>query len=90
MTTKINQSNITPTGVTAGTYTTANITVNNKGQITAASSGVAIGGGLLVNKNSIDENYTLASGYNGISVGPITIASGVTVIIPPNQRWVIA
>jgi hypothetical protein len=89
MTTKINQSNITPTGVTAGTYTTANITVNNKGQITAASSGVAIGGGLLVNKNSIDENYTLASGYNAFSVGPLTVANGVTVTIPAGQRWVV-
>ena len=89
MTTKITQSNITATGVTAGTYTTANITVNSKGQITSASSGVAMGGGLLINKNSIDENYTLASGYNAFSVGPITQASGVSVTIPSGQRWVV-
>jgi hypothetical protein len=26
---------------------------------------------------------------NGFSVGPITVASGVTVTVPAGQRWVI-
>jgi hypothetical protein len=37
--TKIDSSNISSSGVTAGSYTTANITVNEQGIITSASSG---------------------------------------------------
>lgn len=43
--TKIDNNNISPTGVAAGTYTSANITVNESGQIVSASSGSGGGGG---------------------------------------------
>ena len=45
-------------------------------------------GGLLVNADLISNNYTLPSGFNALSVGPITVASGVTVTVTSGQNWV--
>jgi len=45
--------------------------------------------GLHVNSATVSTSYTVASGNNAISVGPITIASGQTVTISSGSRWVI-
>tara|TARA_R100000664_G_C2759058_1_gene148414 strand:- start:23 stop:1783 length:1761 start_codon:yes stop_codon:yes gene_type:complete len=47
------------------------------------------GGAIYENADDIAANYTITSGKNAMSVGPITIASGVTVTVPSGQRWVI-
>lgn len=39
------------------------------------------------NFNTISTNYTFDTGYNGVSAGPITIASGVTVTVPSGSAW---
>jgi hypothetical protein len=39
--------------------------------------------------SNITASYTLTTGKNGFSVGPITIASGATVTVPSDQRWLI-
>lgn len=46
-------------------------------------------GGLLVNATTVNNDYTVLSGYNAISVGPITVASGVTVTVTSGQTWVV-
>ena len=51
--------------------------------------GASAGGAIYENVDDITSNYTLTSGSNGMSVGPMTIASGVTVTVPSGQRWVI-
>jgi hypothetical protein len=51
--------------------------------------GASAGGAIYENKDDVLTNHTIASGSNGFSVGPITIASGVTVQISSGQRWVI-
>jgi len=51
--------------------------------------GAAAGGAVYENKQSINANYTMTTDYNGESVGPITIASGVVVTIPSGSRWVV-
>jgi hypothetical protein len=62
-----------------GTLTATNMVAN---AVTATS-------GMFLNSNAIVTNYTVASGTNALSVGPITINSGVTVTISNGQRWVI-
>jgi collagen type VII alpha len=46
-------------------------------------------GAIFENVTTIGSNYTLTSGRNGMSVGPITVASGVSVTVPSGQRWVV-
>lgn len=51
--------------------------------------GAQAGGVIYENSLTISSNYTLTSNKNGLSVGPITIGSGVTVTVPSGQRWVV-
>lgn len=55
--------------------------------------GGATGGGsdevFIENGQTVTTDYTLTTGKNAISAGPITINSGVTVTIPSGQNWVI-
>ena len=46
--------------------------------------------GLLVNSQTVSSNYTIASGYNAISAGPVSVASGITVTITSGSNWVIS
>jgi len=46
-------------------------------------------GGLLVNATAINNNYTVQTGYNAISVGPITLGSGIAVTLSSGQRWLV-
>lgn len=41
------------------------------------------------NGQTVSSNYTITSGKNAVSAGPITIATGVTVTIPSGSTWVI-
>lgn len=45
--------------------------------------------GIFVNNTTISSNYTIASGTNGQSVGPVTIASGVSVTVSSGQKWLV-
>jgi hypothetical protein len=51
--------------------------------------GASAGGSIYENTTTISANYTLTTSTNGFSVGPITVASGVTVTVPSSQRWVV-
>jgi hypothetical protein len=45
--------------------------------------------GILVNNTTVSASYTIASGTNAMSVGPITVASGQNVTVSSGQRWVV-
>ena len=52
--------------------------------------GAASGGGVVYeNGQTILNDYTMSTGKNGESVGPIEIIPGVTVTIPSGSRWII-
>lgn len=44
-------------------------------------------GPIKINGQVISTNYSIPVGYNGLSAGPVTIASGVTVTIPTGSAW---
>ena len=46
--------------------------------------------GLYEMANTISANYSITSGNNALTAGPITVASGVSVTIPSGSTWVIA
>lgn len=55
----------------------------------AAGGGAVAGGAIYENSQTITANYTLTSGKNGLSAGPITISSGITVTVPSGSVWAI-
>ena len=53
------------------------------------ASEVVATNGILVNSSTVSASYTIASGYNGHSVGPMTVNSGATVTVSNGQIWYI-
>ena len=45
--------------------------------------------GLMVNSATVSASYTIATGNNAMSVGPVSVASGQSVTVSSGQRWVI-
>lgn len=84
-----------PTGETG--LIRANSTVNRfEGYINGAwgsIGGGATGGGadtvFMENSLAITTSYTITSGKSAVSVGNLTLNSGVTVTVPSGSRWVV-
>ena len=60
--------------------------------VTQPAELTAIGGGnqaIVVNQNIVTGNYSIVTGTNGFSVGPITTANGVSVTVGSNATWVV-
>ena len=45
--------------------------------------------GLFEHEHTIDADYSISSGSNGLSASPITISSGKSVTVPSGSTWVI-
>ena len=56
---------------------------------TAYSPALAASNGLTLNSATVAANYTIPTGYNAVSAGPITINSGIVVTVPSNSTWVV-
>ena len=63
------------------------------GEINQLFSGIVQGGGtdhaFIENDTTVTTNYTLTTGRNAFSVGPVTLSSGVSVTVPTGQRWLV-
>jgi hypothetical protein len=84
-----------PTFATATSGTATNLYTSNAKLLYKPSTGelkvsapVATNG-IVVNATTVGANYTIASGQNGFSVGPVTVSSGITVTVTSGQRWVV-
>ncbi len=54
------------------------------------ATGNTTANGLWEHSHTISSNYSITSGNNAITAGPITINSGVSVTVPTGSTWVIA
>lgn len=63
------------------------------GSAWSAVGGGATGAGgdevFVENGQTVNTSYTMTTGKNAMSAGPITVATGITVTIPSGSRWVI-
>jgi hypothetical protein len=78
------------TGITSVGTSGNVLTSNGSAWVSAApvSSNITAQG-LFENANTISANYTIGTGNNAVSAGPITINSGVTVTVPSGSVWVV-
>lgn len=65
---------------------------NGSGAVVPIGGGASGGGANQVfyeNDQTVTANYTITSGKNAMSTGPITVNSGVTVTVPSGSVWVV-
>lgn len=80
------QEGTTPSAFTGGDKVELRITAATMNS--AAQTGLA-SGALTENTQTITSNYTISTGKSAMSVGPITVSSGVTVTVPSSSKWVV-
>jgi hypothetical protein len=56
---------------------------------TLTSPVVSASNGLVLNSATVSASYSIPSGSNAMSVGPVTVASGQSVTVPSGGRWVV-
>ena len=75
-------------GFSVGTTTDAGATnILAAGTVTGAE--VIASNGMIVNSKTISASYSIPSGSNAMSTGPVTVASGQSVTVPTGSRWVV-
>lgn len=84
-----------PTFAAATSGTALNLYTSNAKLLYKPSTGelkasaLVASNGIVVNSSTVSADYTIASGTNGFSIGPITIADGITVTVASDQQWVV-
>lgn len=78
---------------TTGTVTGLNVSstklLYNPSTGLLTSPELAASNGLVLNNKTVSTSFTIPSGYNASSVGPVTVNTGVSVTVPSGSRWVV-
>jgi hypothetical protein len=88
-------TNLYPTFAAATSGALANIYTSDPKYLYKPSTGeltsehFVAGNGIFVNSLTIDTSYTIVAGTSGMSAGPVTVASGITVTVASGSRWVV-
>jgi hypothetical protein len=88
-------SNLYPVFASATTGTAENLYTSNAKYLYKPSTGELQASahvstnGIIINSSTIAASYTIATGTNGFSVGPITLSDGVAVTVASGQSWVV-
>jgi len=88
-------SNVYPVFAGATSGTAENLYTSNAKLLYKPSTGelqaseIVATNGLILNATTVSATYTIGTGYNAYSVGPITIATGQSVTVSNGQRWLV-
>lgn len=47
------------------------------------------GGAILPNKTTASSSYEVVNGSNALTIGPVTVSSGVSIVVTSGQRWIV-
>jgi len=87
------QRPVSPDGVLIRYNSTAESFEGYTGTVWGAIGGGATGAGqdqiFYENDQNVTSSYTITSGKNAVTAGPVTIDNGVTVTVPTGSRWVV-
>jgi len=88
-------SNVFPLFASATTGTASTIYTSNAKLLYKPSTGefqsseLVAGNGIFVNSKTVSANYTVPSGSNAMSAGPVTVADGITVTVSDGSVWTV-
>lgn len=88
-------TNLYPTFLSATSGNASTIYTGNAKLLYKPSTGelqaseVTASNGIFVNATTVAASYTIGTGYNAHSIGPVTVATGQAVTISSGQRWLI-
>jgi hypothetical protein len=88
-------SNLFPLFATATTGTAATLNTSNAKLLYKPSTGefqsseLVASNGIFVNSKTVTASYTVPSGSNAMSSGPVTVADGITVTVSDGSVWTV-
>lgn len=88
-------TNLYPVFAAATTGTAENLYTSNAKYLYKPSTGelqsseVNATNGIFVNSQTVSASYSIPSGSNAVSAGPVAVASGVTVTVPSGSVWTV-